>query len=156
MRKRKYISKKERWVSNGYGNLYQISTQKTLGQDEHEVIKDLDDIVLQIVNQEKEQREHFYKKDKIQMDDEIYKSYGVLKYARKLSLKDSMVLISELMTGISLGVLQFAHNGRYNINELIMDIQPAVLRQNSGKAMSVAETDVLRAEYIRKYLPEII
>mgnify|MGYP000107107334 FL=1 len=90
------------------------------------------------------------------MDDEIYKSYGVLKYARKLSLKDSMVLISELMTGISLGVLQFAHNGRYNINELIMDIQPAVLRQNSGKAMSVAETDVLRAEYIRKYLPEII
>jgi len=52
--------------------------------------------------------------------------------------------------------LQFAHNGRYNINELIMDIQPAVLRQNSGKAMSVAETDVLRAEYIRKYLPEII
>lgn len=141
---------------NGYGNLYQISTQKTLGQDEREVIKDLDDIVLQIVNQEKEQREHFYKKDKIQMDDEIYKSYGVLKYARKLSLKDSMVLISELMTGISLGVLQFAHNGRYNINELIMDIQPAVLRQNSGKTMSVAETDVLRAEYIRKYLPEII
>lgn len=47
---------------NGYGNLYQISTQKTLGQDEREVIKDLDDIVLQIVNQEKEQREHFYKK----------------------------------------------------------------------------------------------
>ena len=46
------------------------------------------------------------------MDDEIYNSYGVLKYARKLSLKDSMVLISELMTGISLGVLQFAHTGR--------------------------------------------
>ena len=63
------------------------------------------------------------------MDDEIYKSYGVLKYARKLSLKDSMVLISQLVTGISLGVLQFAHNGRYNINELIMDIQPAEFRQ---------------------------
>lgn len=139
-----------------YGNLYQIATQKTLGQEEKEIIKDLDDIVHQLINQEREQREHFYTTDKTQMEDEIYKSYGVLKYARKLSLKDAMVLISEFMLGVSLGVLTIDANVKYNINKIIMDIQPAVINSNSKKALSVAETDIARAQYIRSNIPDII
>lgn len=141
---------------NVYGHLYQIASQKTLGQEEQEIIRDLDDIVIQIVNQEREQREYFYKKDKIQMEDEIFKSYGVLKYARKLSLKDAMLLISEFMVGLSLGVLSTADAKKLNVNELIMNIQPAVLNSRTGKSMSVAETDIARAQYIRTYIPEII
>lgn len=139
-----------------YGHLYQIASQKTLGQEEQEIIKDLDDIVMQIVNQEREQREYFYKKDQIQMEDEIFKSYGVLRYARKLSLKDAMLLISEFMLGISLGVLSVSDGKKFNVNELIMNIQPAVLNNRAKKSMSVAETDIARAQYIRNSIPEII
>lgn len=139
-----------------FGNLYQISNQKSLGQEEQDIIKDLDDIVMQLVNQEREQRDYFYHKERNQIEDEIYRSYGVLKYARKISLKDAMLLISEIMLGISLGVITFTGPGKFNANELIMNIQPAVINNKNNKAMSVSQTDIARATYIRSYIPDII
>lgn len=140
---------------NSFGNLYQVSTQKTLGQEERAIIKDLDDIVLQIISQEREQRSAIYDKDKCRAEDVAYKSYGVLKYARKLTLRDAMSLLSELMTGLALGILSTQDGADIDINRLIMDIQPAVLNNSAGKALSVAETDMLRAQYLRSNLPEI-
>ena len=67
-----------------------------------------------------------------------------------------MLLISEFMVGLSLGVLSTADAKKLNVNELIMNIQPAVLNSRTGKSMSVAETDIARAQYIRTYIPEII
>ena len=141
---------------NGYGNLYQISTQKTLGQTEEEIINDLNDIVVQIINQEREQRIRTYEKDKIKVEDTIYKSYGVLKYARKLPLKDAMMMLSELMLGQALGIITFEETKKFSINKIIMDIQPSVLNNVSNKGMSVEEIDILRAEYIRNNCPDII
>ena len=140
----------------GYGNIYQVASQRTLGQEEKEIIKDLDDIVLQIIRQEREQRKHYYENDRIQLEDEIYKSYGVLKYARKLSLKDAMLLISEMMLGISLGILTLEKGEKYNINKLLMEIQPAVINSRSKTALSVAEADEERAKYIRNEIPAIV
>lgn len=141
---------------SGYGNLYQVSTQKTLGQEEREIIKDLDDIVMQIISQEREQRRFRYEKDKYAAEDMAYKSYGVLKYARKLSLRDAMSLLSELMLGISMGILSVGSGESIAFNKLLADIQPAVLASSVGRALSVDETDVLRAQYLRNNIPEII
>lgn len=140
---------------DSFGNLYQVSTQKTLGQDERTIIKDFDDIVLQIISQEREQRSAIYDKDKCRAEDVAYKSYGVLKYARKLTLRDAMALLSELMTGLAIGILSTKDGHNIDVNRLIMDIQPAVLNNSAGKALSVAETDMLRAQYLRSNLPEI-
>ena len=140
----------------GYGSLYQIATQKTLGQSETEIMKDLDDIVTQIINQEREQRQYLYKKDKIRTEDAVYKSYGVLKYARKISLRDSMTLLSELMLGEALGIITINPESNFSFNKMVMDIQPAVLNNAGSRAMSVDEIDVLRAEYIRNNCPDII
>ena len=54
---------------NSYGNFYQISNQKTLGQSETEIIKDLDDIVMQIIEQEREQRQYQYENDRYRTED---------------------------------------------------------------------------------------
>ncbi len=140
----------------GYGNLYQIATQKTLGQTEKEIMNDLNDIVTQIISQEREQRRYLYEKDKIQMEDAVYKSYGVLKYARKIPLRDAMTLLSEIMLGNSLGIITFDKTGGFSINKIIMDIQPAVLNNTVNKAISVDEADILRAQYIRNNCPDII
>lgn len=141
---------------SGYGNLYQVSSQKTLGQEEKEIIKDLDDIVIQIINQEREQQRYRYDKDKYGTEDRAYKSYGVLKYARKLSLRDAMSLLSELMLGISLGILAVEDGKHIAFNRILTDIQPAVLAGSVNKALSVDETDVLRAQYLRNNIPEIV
>lgn len=140
----------------GYGDIYQVSSQRTLGQEEKEIIKDLDDIVYQLISQERDQRKYFYDTSKVQMEDEIYKSYGVLRYARKLTLKDAMTLLSEMLLGISLGILTIDKNEKYSMNKIIMDIQPAVLSNSSNKSLTVEETDVARAQYIRDNIPEII
>ncbi len=140
----------------GYGNLYQVSSQKTLGQEEREIIKDLDDIVMQIINQEREQRRFRYEKDKYSAEDMAYKSYGVLRYARKLSLREAMELLSELMLGISMGILALADGGRMPYNRILTEIQPSVLGSSVGRALSVDETDVLRAQYLRNNIADII
>lgn len=139
----------------GYGNLYQVATQKTLGQSEKEIINDLNDIVMQIIKQERDQRRYLYEKDRVKMEDAVYRSYGVLKYARRLPFRDALTLLSEIMLGNSLGIINLSESDFY-INKLIMDIQPAVINNSSNKAMSVAEADIIRAEYIRNNCPRII
>ena len=60
------------------------------------------------------------------------------------------------MLGSSLGIITFEQSSKFSINKIIMDIQPAVLNNTVNKAMSVAETDILRAQYIRNNCPDII
>ncbi len=139
-----------------YGAIYQVASQKTLGQEEKEIIKDLDDITAQLITQEREQRKYFYDNATIQIEDEIYKSYGVLRYARKLSLRDAMTLMSEVMLGKALGLFTFDKGERYSFNKLIIDIQPAVLASRSRKGLSVEEADTARAQYVREHIPDIL
>lgn len=140
---------------NGLGNLYQVSSQRTLGQAELGIIKDLDDVVAQIMEQEREQRSYLYDKNRTQLEDQVYKSYGVLKYARKLTLKDAMMLLSEVMLGISLGIFTYDKNKRFSINKMITDIQPAVLNNVLNQSMSVDEVEIKRAQYVRNNIPEM-
>lgn len=139
----------------GHGCIFQISNQKSLGLTEHEIIKDLNDITGQIINQEREQRRTIYENDRYRSEDISYKSYGMLRYARKLSLKDAMNLLSEVMLGISMGILVPEGEQTVTFNRMIMEIQPSVLTDAAGKALSVDEADVMRAEYVRNNLPEI-
>ena len=138
-----------------YGNLYQVSNQKSLGHTEQDIIKDLDEIVTQLINQERGLRNAHYEKDRYLAEDMAYKSYGVLKYARKISLKDAMTLLSELMLGVSLNIISTVSDEKIAFNRLLMEIQPAVLNNAVAKSMSVDDVDVLRAQYIRNNLPEI-
>ena len=140
----------------GYGDFYQVATQKTLGQSEQEIINDLNDIVMQIIKQEREQRSYLYEKDRVKLEDGIYRSYGVLKYARKLALRDALTLLSEIMLGNSLGIITMEPESKFYINKIVMDIQPAVINNTTQRAMSVEEADIIRAQYIRNNCPEII
>lgn len=142
---------------NGQGGaFYRISTQRSIGLSEKEIIKDLDDMVYRLINQEREQREAFYSTNRIQMEDEVYKSYGVMKYARRLSFKDALMLISVLKQGIALGILKFRDGTEYNTIKMIMEIMPSVIAKRAGRTLSSEETEIERATYIRDNSPEIV
>jgi protein arginine kinase len=138
------------------GSFYRISTQRSIGLSEKEIIKDLDDMVYRLINQEREQREAFYSTNRIQMEDEVYKSYGVMKYARRLSFKDALMLISVLKQGIALGILKFRDGTEYNTIKMIMEIMPSVIAKRAGGTLSSEETEIERATYIRDNAPEIV
>lgn len=139
--------------SENYGALYVVSNQKTLGLTEKEILDLVNKVALQLVSQENQVRKLSLEKHGLECADEAYKSYGVLKYARRLSAKDAMVFLSRLMSGVSDGLLAFQEP--CSIYRLMLGIQPANLQKLSDRPLGKEELDIARASYIRRELPEL-
>ena len=139
--------------SENYGSLYEVANQKTLGLSEQEIIDLVKRIANQLNRQEKQVRQLSLKNHSLEREDEAYKSYGVLKYARRLSAKDAMVFLSQLMAASDDGILTFEEP--CSIYRMMLGIQTANLQKLSHKPLSREELDVARAAYLRKELPEL-
>jgi protein arginine kinase len=137
------------------GDIYQISNQITLGVTEKELIENITNIVQQIVTQERILRNRLKEKQKISVLDGIYRSYGILKYARKVSLKDRLVLLSQLRLGLAEGLVKTLDERDYAIYQLMIGIQPGNLEMLASQELTEEETDVMRAQFIRENLPSI-
>jgi len=136
------------------GSIYQISNQKTLGSSEREIIDSLNRIVQQVVKQERKRREYMLSVNSDEIEDQVYRSYGILKFARQISSDDAMTLLSQLKFGADSGVIKF--DRAFNIHKLMMGVQPGSLQWSLGKNVGSLTRDQSRAEYIRKELPTII
>ena len=136
------------------GNIYQISNQKTMGISENEIIENLKRIVFQVVKQERKRREYMLSVNTDEIEDQVFRSYGVLKYARQISSVDAMTLLSQLKFGKECGLVKF--DREFNIHKLMMGVQPGSLQWTLGKNVGSLTRDQSRAEYIRKELPTII
>ncbi|NLK98627.1 protein arginine kinase [Defluviitalea saccharophila] len=130
------------------GSLYQISNQITLGQSEKEIIENLNNIALQIAEQEKQIREQILKEKKEVLRDKIYRSYGTLRYARMLTTKEAMTLLSDIKMGFDMGILGEARP-MISFYEFIMYVQPAILQKRVGTDLSSQDRDMQRAEFVR-------
>ena len=136
------------------GSIYQISNQKTMGNSESEIIENLKRIVSQVVKQERKRREYMLSVNADELEDQVFRSYGVLKYARQISSDDAMTLLSQLKFGKDSGLVRF--DREFNIHKLMMGVQPGSLQWTLGKNFGSLSRDQSRAEYIRKELPTII
>ncbi len=139
--------------SDNYGALFAVSNQKTLGISEKEIVDLVGRVANQLLNQENQVRAMALKKRRLGCEDEAYKSYGVLKYARRLSAKDAMTFLSQLMSGIADGILKLEEP--CSVYRLMLGIQPANLQKLSDRPLSKEELDVARASYLRSELPEL-
>lgn len=137
-----------------YGALYEISNQKTMGQAEEEMLDLVIKAAGQLNDQENQVRTMVLENHRLEQEDEVYKSYGVLKYARRLSMKEAMSFLSQLMMGISDGLLCMKEP--CSIYRLMLGIQPANLQKLSDRPLDKEELDVARAEYLRRELPDIL
>lgn len=139
--------------AENYGALYEVSNQKTLGITEKEILDLVNRVALQLLSQENQVRRMTMEKHGLECEDEAYKSYGVLKYARRLSAKDAMTFLSHLMSGISDGALELSEP--CSVYRLMLGIQSANLQKLSDRPLGKAELDAARASYIRSELPEL-
>lgn len=134
--------------SRSEGALYQLSNQVSLGISERAAIENLKGIVAQIIREERAAREEA-KKDPA-VADRVYRSLGVLKYARQLSHEEAMKLLSNLRVGVS---MQWVTDVSLDtVNALMNDVQPATLMTAERRDMEPAERDILRAERVRAAL----
>ena len=133
--------------SKAYGALYQISNQMTTGMTEQELIEKLKNIVMQIKKHEESTIKRLLSEKKDYLEDRLWRSYGTLKYARSLSSAESKSLISDVILGKNLGIIE---NEGKNHLKLLIETEPYTLNIGEEKILSPDERDKKRAAIIRQ------
>jgi len=133
------------------GNFFQISNQVALGRTEEELVENLERILKQVIDHEQTARESLVTNSRTQLEDRIWRAYGILKHAKTVSSGETLDLLSAVRLGVDLGLTS---NGldRKTMNELFLFSQPAHLQKLEGKKLSAQERDVKRAQLIRERL----
>lgn len=130
------------------GNLFQISNQTTLGRTEEEIIDSLVKVTRKIIENEQNAQEQLMTSAQDQIEDKVWRSYGILSHARVLTSSEVMNMISALRLGLSLGIIdKFDYR---ELNELLIITQPAHLQKFVGKEMDNIERDIMRADLVRQ------
>ncbi len=136
--------------SEALGNIFQISNQITLGKSEQDIVEDLQSVVSQLISQERSAREALRKTSDIQLEDRVYRSYGILANSRIIETKEAARCLSDVRLGIDMGYIK---NVSKNIlNELMILTQPGFLQQYAGGPLRPHERDIRRAALIRERL----
>ncbi|MDY6827113.1 MAG: protein arginine kinase [Bacillota bacterium] len=134
------------------GNLVQISNQVTLGQNENEIIGNLNSVMRQVIEQEQEARQALLDKKRAELADRAWRSLGLLKYAQVMSSHEAIQLISDLRLGFDLGLIKTVDHKL--LNELLVLIRPGCLQLLAGKELSTAERNLERPVQIKKALEQ--
>lgn len=132
------------------GDLYQISNQFTLGKSEAEIIEIVESVVPNITSYERMAREALVTDNRKQLEDRVWRSYGMLKMARMLSSEETMHLISQVRLGVNLGLIKDLP--LETLNELFILTLPAHLQKLEGKELEATQRNELRATFVRKRL----
>ncbi|MGV3487048.1 MAG: protein arginine kinase [Tuberibacillus sp.] len=134
--------------SEALGNVFQISNQITLGKSEEDIVEDLRGVVMQLIQQEKAARRDLLNFSKIQLEDRVYRSYGVLRYSRIIHSKEAAKCLSDVRLGIDLGLIKGV--SRNILNELMIITQPGFLQHYFNEELEPDDRDVRRAVLIRE------
>ena len=135
------------------GSLFQIANQLTLGYSEQELIDNLRGAVTEIVAHERRARKALalYMKDRL--EDEVWRAFGTLSYARLLSEKEVLELLSRLRLGMDLKLIRGLAPECYG--QMLLSCRTSFLQNlAANENLSKTETDRLRAQHMRRIIEE--
>jgi protein arginine kinase len=130
------------------GDLFQISNQVTLGSTEEDIINNIHSVAKEIIKRERQIRANMKEYNPLNLQDKIYRAYGILKNARILSSEESMKLLSYVRLGIDLEYIEDISIDV--VNHLMINTQAGMLQKRFNKSMDEKERDFIRTEYIRE------
>ena len=136
--------------SKSLGNLFQISNQTTLGNDEKTIVDKVEKTAIQIVNREKEARTYLMDENNIEIDDKTHRAYGILTNTKIISTDEAVKLLSLVMLGVDLGLIE--NKKKINFNKLFVEIQPMNIQFEAREELNERERDIKRAEIIKNTL----
>ena len=131
--------------SDAAASLYQLSNQITLGISENDALGNLALMTRQIIEKETAARNAC---DKIGIEDSIYRSYGILSNARKITTEEMMKYVSLIKLGASMGILDI---DKSLPTKIMVEGQPNMLMRKYGN-LEPQERDIKRSEIIRALL----
>lgn len=133
------------------GNIYQISNKQSLGISEKEIIKNLKIITDKVIEQERLARK-ILAKNQIEIEDMVYRAYGILANSRKLTSEESCFLISDVKLGTDLGIIKELND--LKVKKLEIYTKPGNLQKYVGQTLDAYSRDIKRAEVVKQIIGE--
>lgn len=130
-------------------DMFLITNKKTLGLTENEISESIKIIAQKITEQERRIRK-LLAKNSIELEDRIYRSYGILTNCRKISLEEANKLLSYVKLGTDLGILKELDDLR--VQKLYLYIKPANMQKYLGKVLNSEDKDIERANIIKQII----
>lgn len=136
--------------SEAPGNIYQISNQTTLGKTEKEILADLKNVALRLIAHERRSRELLISKSRVALENKLFRSLGIISYARLLPSGEAARCLSDVRLGIDLDIIEDIDMSI--LNELMIFMQPGFLQQYAKAELTAEERDIFRANLFRERL----
>jgi protein arginine kinase len=128
------------------GDLYQVSNRYGMGKAEREIVTEVHAAASHLVAEERSARQELLRARRTQVEDDAWRAYGILRYARSISTEEALDLLSKLMLGRALGLVALDAS---KLKHLMVMAQPGCLQTIVGPAYSPAERDAKRADFLR-------
>ncbi len=132
------------------GDFFQVSNQRTLGQPETATLASVVRLVPKIIAWERGVRTVLMETDRMALTDRVWRSLGILRYARRLGSSEAMEHLSAVRLGVQLGLITGV--GLPDVNSLFVLLQPAHLQILKGRPLETVERDEARAAFARERL----
>lgn len=136
--------------SDTAGRLFQLSNQRTLGDNETRLLADFMEITEQVIQAERQAREQLLASNHDELEDQFYRSYGILRYSKLLSSTEAIERLSDLHLASDLGILSDWSPPQFH--DLLVRLQSGFLQKHFGKTLSTKERDRERATLVRRTL----
>jgi len=132
------------------GDLYQISNQVTLGKSEEDIMQTVASVIPRVASYERMARKQLVRESRSQLEDRVWRSYGMLKAARVISSEETMHLLSQVRMGVNLGMI--GDLPILTVNQLFVLTLPGHLQKMQGRELGSEERNVVRADFVRQRL----
>lgn len=130
-------------------DIYEICNNQTLGLTENDIVKNLNIIIEKVIEQERIARKYLTK-NSIELEDRVYRAYGTLSYAKRLSSDECRKLLSYVKLGTDLGIIKELNDTK--VAKLYLYNQPANLQKYVGKTLDGYEREIRRAEVVKEII----
>lgn len=137
----KYVNGQE-----SIGDIYRIENKQTLGISEDTIIKNLNAIIDKVIEQERVARS-ILGKNQIELEDMVYRDFGILVNARKLKWKEAIKLMSNVKMGVDMGVIKELSDD--DVAKICFYMKPANLQKYFNQNLDGYDRDIKRGEMIR-------
>jgi len=136
--------------SEAAGNYFQVSNQRTLGVSEEDIVATIGEVVAALIRHERMAREALLERQRILLEDKVFRAWGLLSQARSLSSAELMAELSWLRLGLACRLLP--GDEWRTLDRLFIHGQPAHLQLAHPDAEDVATRDRRRADLVRTAL----
>ncbi|MGL4573003.1 MAG: ATP--guanido phosphotransferase [Clostridium sp.] len=135
--------------AKAYGNVYEIYNEITTGISEEEIIENLLTVSENIESEEINIRQEALEKYSEEIEDRVFRSYGILKNARILNWLEAMALISDLRLGAELSLIEL---NKDRLDEIMVLTRDSVIKEKLGGAVSSRDLRIERAKLVKELL----